>query len=120
VSARVPLVAFAVLGAPLAWVAQLVLSYSFEEAGCAPGDGREVWGIGVRSLHIAVGAAAFAVAAGAVLAALAMRRSGADDTAVPGEGGFLAACALAAGVVFALTIVLTGVGASVLGTCRQG
>ena len=61
---------FAVLGAPLAWLTQLVLAYSLEEwFGCAPSttDVGEVLGVGVRTAALVVTAAmaAVAIAAGA-------------------------------------------------------
>jgi hypothetical protein len=104
--------AFAVLGAPLAWMTQLVLTYSFEEAACAPGDGADVWGVGVRTLHIVVGAAALCLAAAALVAALRLRPS--EDRA------FLGAFAIVGGSLFVLTIVLTGIGTTVLATCHGG
>jgi hypothetical protein len=111
------LLGVAVLAAPLAWVAQLVLAYSFEESACAPGDGDDVWGIGVHALHIALGAAALAVAVAGLGAALALGRARALET---DDRGFLASFALVGAVLFAFTIVLTGVGTTVLGTCHRG
>ena len=116
-SGRRALVTVAVVAAPLAWVAQLVLAYSFEEAACSPGDGSDVWGIGVRTLHVAVAAGAFAVAAGGIAAALALTRDGELEA---GERSFLVQFALVGALVFVFTIVLTGVGSTVLATCHGG
>lgn len=112
--------AFAVFGAPLAWVAQLVLAYSFEEAACAPGDGHDVWGVGVRTLHVAVGAAAFAVAVASLVGALAVRSRRGREALPAADAGFVAGFAVAGALLFVFAIVLTGVGSTVLATCRQG
>jgi hypothetical protein len=111
---------FAVLGAPLAWVAQLVLGYSFEEAACSPGDGNDVWGIGVRTLHAAIGVGALAVAVAALLAAVALRVDGRAEALEAPDRGFLGSFGVVGGLLFVLTIVLTGVGSTVLATCHGG
>jgi hypothetical protein len=111
---------FAVIGAPLAWVAQLVLGYSFEEAACAPGDGSDVWGIGVRTLHIAVGTGALIVAAAALAAAAALRADGRAAALEKADRGFLGSFGVAGALLFVFTIVLTGVGSTVLATCHGG
>lgn len=56
---------FGVLGAPLAWITQLVLAYSLEEwFGCAPSttDTGQVLGIGVRPAAVLICAVMGAVA----------------------------------------------------------
>jgi hypothetical protein len=111
---------FAVVGAPLAWVAQLVLGYSFEEAACAPGDGKAVWGLGVRGVHIAVGAGAFAIAVGALVAALLVRENGVAGELEAPERRFLGSFGVVGAFLFAFTIVLTAVGSTVLATCHGG
>jgi len=111
---------FAVVGAPLAWVAQLVLGYSFEEAACSPNDGADVWGIGVRTLHIAVGAGALVVAAAALAAAIVLRVNGHAAALERPDRGFLGSFGVIGGLLFAFTIVLTGVGSTVLSTCHGG
>jgi hypothetical protein len=111
---------FAVVGAPLAWLGQLVLGYSFEDAACAPGDGAAVWGIGVRTLHIAVGAGALAVAAAALFAAVNLRLNGRAAALDPPDRSFLGSFGIVGGLLFVFTIVLTGIGSTVLATCHGG
>jgi len=111
---------FAVAGAPLAWAGQLVLGYVLEEAACSPGDGEEVWGLGVHAWHVIVGAAALGVAVAALAAAAALRAGETAGDLDPPDRGFLASWGVVAAALFAFTIVLTGVGSTVLGTCQRG
>ena len=113
------LAAAATLGAPLAWVAQLVLAYAFEDAGCAPGDGTAVWGAGVRTLHASIGRRALAVAIGSLLAAVALREGDAGGGLGRTTVGFLRSFAILGSLLFTLTIALTAIGSTVLATCHS-
>jgi hypothetical protein len=111
---------FAVVGAPLAWIGQLAFGYSFEEAACSPGDGYAVWGVGVRTMHAVVGSLALAVAVASLLAALAVRTNAAAGGLESDDRGFLSTFGVVGAALFALTIVLTGVGSTILATCHRG
>lgn len=114
------LAAVATLGAPLAWVAQLVFAYAFEDAGCASGDGPAVWGAGVRTLHASIGVVALAVAIGSSLAALALRNGGdAEDGLGAPDRRFLRSFAVLGSLLFTLTIALTAIGSTALATCHS-
>jgi len=113
-------VLFAVAGAPLAWIGQLLLGYVLEESACSAGDGEEVWGLGVHAWHVIVGTAALAVAVTALAAAAALRAGATAGDLDPPDRGFLASWGLVAAALFAFTIVLTGVGSTVLDSCRGG
>lgn len=114
------LLALAVLGAPLAWIAQLVLGYAFEQTACSPGDGHAVWGIDVRALHVVVGAGALGLAAAALVAALGIEASDRSFSLDLVDRRFLVSFAVVGSLVFAFAIVLTGVGSTVLTTCHSG
>lgn len=111
---------FAVVGAPLAWVGQLVLGYTVEDAGCAPGDGEAVWTIGVGSLHTALGAVALVVAVLALVCAVVLRLDGESVGLAERDRAFLGTFGVLSGFLFGVTIVLTGIGATYLGTCQAG
>ena len=112
------LAAVATLGAPLAWVAQLVFAYAFEDAGCAPGDGTAVWGAGVRTLHASIGVVALAIAIGSLLAAVALRNGDAEGGLGQHDRHFLRSFAILGSLLFTLTIALTAIGSTVLATCH--
>jgi cytochrome b561 len=113
-------VAGAVLGAPLAWIAQLAVGYSFEETACSPGDGTEVWSVSVRTMHIAVGSVALALALAALLSAVALKRRPPEPAARAEDTSFLAVFGVASGLLFSFTIVLTAVGSAALAVCHAG
>ena len=112
-----PLAWFGVLAPPLAWATQLVVGYTFQEAGCGRPDS-SLWGAGLNGLTAAVVivCGAFAVAGG--IAAFAALR--ASDGGPPDVIGFLAVSGIAAGFIFLLAIVLTGVALIPLDACRPG
>jgi hypothetical protein len=101
-----PLLWYAVLGAPAAWVGQFAISYWLTEAKCSVAGER--WGISV------------AIGAGLVAIGL-FRATGNDDIEGPPPGGrsrFFAAVGLAVTPIFLAIIVLNGVGA-VVQSCTQ-
>lgn len=105
---------FGVLAPPLAWAAQLVTGYAFEEAGCGRPDG-SLFGAGLNSLTAIVvtlcGALALAGGAASLIAWRAAR---------PGSGAFMAGWGIAASFIFLLAIVLTGVSLIPLDACNPG
>jgi hypothetical protein len=114
---------FGVLAAPLAWVAQLLVSYAVEEAACTTGAGAEpVLGSGDGPILAAVSVVALAVAlAGIVAAALSWRFAAADPGGDPrGRVAFLAGFGLLAGVVFVAVIALGAAALLPLDTCEPG
>jgi len=120
VSARIGLLTLvAVLGGPLAWIGQLVFAYSFEEAACAPGDGSGVWGLGAHPLHVVVGAVALTIALLSLAAALLLRNQLGGNARGRGDRTFLTSFGVLGASVFTLTIVLTGIGSTVLSTCHR-
>jgi hypothetical protein len=110
-SRRLPLW-FGLLGAPLAWTAQLIVGYGVDEAACSPAGAR---------LHVgatAFEATAFAVTAIVALAAVGTalwqrRRAGGDRVAFMATGG------VAVGVLFLLLILFTGSGVLSLDPCDR-
>ena len=111
---------FAVIGAPLAWVGQLVFGYTFEDVGCSPADGAAVWSIGVGSLHIALGSVALVVSCIALACAVVLRLNGESVGLAKGDRTFLGTFGILSSFLFGLTIVLTGIGSTYLGTCHAG
>jgi hypothetical protein len=112
---------FGLLGAPLAWTAQLLLGFGFAEGACNAGG--LLWGIEPRTWVIVVTATAAAVALLAELSALAVwrdtRRQGAAEPPL-GRIHFFSVSSLAVGVVFLAAILMGGIGAAYLGGCDQG
>jgi hypothetical protein len=109
---------FGVLAPPLAWAAQLVTGYAFEEAGCGRPDS-SLWGAGLNGLTaiVVIVCGALAVAGGAA-SFTAWRSAGESDAA--GSVAFLAAWGVAASFIFLLAIVLTGVSLIPLDACTLG
>jgi hypothetical protein len=109
---------FSVLAPPLAWAAQLVIGYAFQEAGCGRPDA-DLWGAGLGGLTSAVIVACGVVAGlGAVAGVVAWRGSrGADPL---GRIEFLAIAGVASGFIFLLAIVLSGVALIPLDPCVAG
>jgi hypothetical protein len=109
---------YGLLGAPLAWVAQLLVGYGAEEAACAPAGMR--WGLETGTWQIALTiACALAALAGAAAAATLLRRvhEGAADPF--GRVAFMAAGGLLVSVVFLILIVLGGTSAVALPECHS-
>jgi hypothetical protein len=108
---------FGVLAPPLAWAAQLVAGYAFEEAGCGRSDA-SLWGAGLGGLTsiVVIVCGVLAVAGGAV-SFLAWRAWPTDGSgAVP----FLAAWGVTASFIFVLAIALTGISLVPLDVCNPG
>ena len=115
---RVALTA-AVLAAPVAWAAQLVIGYSLEEGGCSPGDtqiaGASVDGV---AFGVSVVTALVALAGGGLALLLLRRRDAAGDPR--GSVHFVAGGAAMAAVIFLLLIVFGAIATVVLDPCAAG
>jgi hypothetical protein len=109
----------AVLAAPVAWAAQLVIGYGLEEGGCSIAD-PQLAGADVGNVAGIVSLVALAVAlAGGATALLLLRRR--DESADPrGSVHFLAGAAAMAAVIFSILIVFGGVATLVLDPCSAG
>jgi hypothetical protein len=116
-----PLLWFAVIGAPGAWVAQFGIGYWLSEAECSPTGGE--WGISLEAWGIVVGILAAAVALAAGLASLALfRRTGEheeDDAPPAGRIHFLSVVGMAVTTLFFVLILLTMVATIVHTPCNQ-
>jgi hypothetical protein len=109
---------FGVLGPPLAFAAQLVIGYAFQEAGCGRPDS-SLWGAGLDGLTgiVIVVCGVLAGAAGAA-SLVAWRAADRDDPR--GRVHFLAAAGAASSFVFLLGIVLSGIALFPLNACNPG
>jgi hypothetical protein len=109
---------FGVLAPPLAWAAQLVIGYAFQEAGCGRPDA-SLWGAGLDGLTgiVVIVCGAFALAGG-VASLTVWRTARLSDS--PGVVGFLAVWGIAASFMFLLAIVLTGIALFPLDACNPG
>jgi len=106
------ILAFAVLGPPIAWAVQLVSGYAVEEAGCSTATGATptlsnptaiLWGI-------SIGAFALAGLAGVAGLVTWMGAQTADDGDEPtGHVAFLGAAGALAALVFLEAIVLSAI-----------
>jgi hypothetical protein len=115
-----PVLWYAVLGAPAAWVAQFGISYWMTQAKCSVAGER--WGISVDAWTIGLTVLSVAIALGAGLVALALlRATGQDDVEGAPPGGrsrFFALVGLAVTPLFLAIILLNGIGVVIQG-CGQ-
>lgn len=114
-----PVLWFAVLGAPGAYVVQLGLGYWLVEAACSPTG--EQWGIPLATWAAVVTAlaATLAVAAGLTSVWLYRRHGDRHDPPPPGRVAFLAAVGMTVSVLFLALILMTGAGALTFHVCNQ-
>lgn len=114
-----PVLWFAVLGAPAAYVVQLGLGYWLAEAKCGPTGG--MWGVSLATWAIVVGAAAAAVAATAGLTALWLFRRTGDYKGAPppGRTAFLGVVGMAVSSLFLVLILMTASGVLTYHVCNQ-
>ena len=122
--ARMPRVAhalqwYALLGAPLAWTAQLVIGFGLTEAACGPA-GRS-WDIRIDPWEALIFGLALAVAAGAWASAAVLHRAvvrgDLDDPY--GRVKFMTTIGLVVGAIFLALILYTGTGVLSLEECRR-
>ncbi|HET7589686.1 MAG TPA: hypothetical protein VFK14_05825 [Solirubrobacterales bacterium] len=114
-----PVLWFAVLGAPGAYVVQLGLGYWLVEAACSPTG--EEWGIPLAAWAAVVTAlaATVAVAAGLTSVWLYRRHGDRHDPPPPGRVAFLAAVGMTVSALFLALILMTGAGALTFHVCNQ-
>lgn len=117
------LLAFAVLGAPLAWAAQLVAGYAVEEAACTTGSGvRPVLDVDAEPILAGISGLAVVVAllAGAT-GLVAWRRAGDEEPTDDARGGrsFLAAAGALGALVFLIAIAMSGLALVALDPCGR-
>lgn len=114
-----PVLWFAVLGAPGAYVVQLGLGYWLAEAACSPTGGR--WGISLSAWAIVVTslAALAAIVAGLTSIWLYRRHGDRHDPPPSGRVAFLAAVGMTVSALFLALIVMTGVGVVTFRVCNQ-
>jgi hypothetical protein len=108
------LLLFAVLAAPLAWTAQIVVGYGIGDAGCSVAGMR--WGVDERSATAALFGATGAIALAGLAVALWLERTAPRNAR--GRIAFLATGGILISVVFLVLIVLSGVAALALEECR--
>jgi hypothetical protein len=109
---------FSVLAPPLAWAAQLVVGYSFQQAGCGRPDA-DLWGLGLNGLTGSVVVVFGAVAVlGGLAGMVALHASATGDPL--GRIGFMAVAGIVSACIFLLAIVLSGIALLPLDACDPG
>lgn len=121
---------FAVLGGALAWTVQFVINLYFTWAQCLQPIGR--WDLPMHAWQIGLSAGAIAVGLAATVEALriyriAFRVRDVDGEERRGDGSpppvgrvhFLAMIALTVNFLAMVIVVMTGIGAPLLGVCQQ-
>lgn len=114
-----PVLWFAVLGAPLAYVVQLGLGYWLAEAECSPTGG--MWGISLAAWGIVVGSISAAIAAVAGLTALWLFRCAGDYNGAPPDGrtAFLGVIGMTVSSLFLALILISAAGILTYHVCNQ-
>ena len=114
-----PVLWFAVLGAPLAYAAQLGIGYWLTQAACSPTGGQ--WGISLNvwAIVVTAPAAAAAVAAGLTSVWLFRRHGDRHDPPPPGRVAFLAAVGMTVSVLFLTLILMSCAGVLTFHVCNQ-
>ena len=110
---------FGVLGAPLAWTAQLWLATGLTIATCSTAGRR--WDLPVQPLTTALTVVAALTAALAAASAFAVLRTTPDASGAPpvGRVHFLAVIGLTVSGLFGCLIVMSGLGVALIDLCRQ-
>jgi hypothetical protein len=110
---------FGLLGAALAWAAQLVLGFGVTVAACSPAG--RVWGIDVDAWQIAlmaVGGTIVLISEGAAVTLLLETRTLEYDDPPPwGRRHFFALAAALGNLLFLVAIVLSGMAVIYHGAC---
>jgi hypothetical protein len=109
-------------GAPVAWAGSHFIGWGVSEANCEPVD--RVWGVAFNTWEIVLLALAVALAvAGLVAATITYNAVKGVDKDSPGPAGRLWLLSISSIVTSSLLLViilLTHVGALILGHCQQG
>jgi hypothetical protein len=116
-----PLLWFAVVGAPGAWVVQFGIGYWLSEAECSPTGGE--WGISLEAWGIVVGILAALVALAAGLTSVALFRLTSeheeDDAPPAGRIHFLSVVGMTVTTLFFVLILMTLVASIAHTPCNQ-
>jgi len=114
-----PVLWFAVLGAPAAYVVQQGLGYWLAEAECSPTGG--MWGISLGTWALVVGAFSATVALAAGLTALWLFRRTGDykDAPPPGRIAFLGVVGMTVSSLFLALILMSAAGILTYHVCNQ-
>lgn len=115
---------FGLLGAPLAWVTQLLVNYSFEEwFACSPAAAErgEVAGLSVTTAALLVTAllTAVALAAGAVSLRCLRRIPRSEDSATSGRARWMARAGIMNSVLYTVALFVSFAPPLVLEICRS-
>lgn len=114
---------FGVLGAPLAWAAQLAGNYVLEEwLSCAPGSATpgKLVGIAVERWVLAISTATTLVALAALLLALAChRRLRASDASTGNRARWMASAGIINSTIFLVPLALGFASPLLLDACRS-
>jgi hypothetical protein len=108
---------FGLLGAPLAWMGQLIVGYGVEEAACSAAGAH--WNLATTTWEAVVFAVAAGMAAASVAAALWICRATEPAQDPHGRIGFMACGGVAVGVLFLLLVLMTGSGVLSLDPCTR-
>jgi hypothetical protein len=110
------------LAAPCAWTVQHVLAYGVSEAGCGAAGRR--WGVPMETwqtaLTVAAGLLVLTGLTASILAFRQVRSAGEDDDPPAGRVRLMAVFGMAIAPIFLGLVLLDGLGALLLDTCRQG
>jgi hypothetical protein len=114
-----PVLWFAVLGAPLAYVLQMGLGYWLAEAECSPTGG--MWGISLAAWGVVVSAVSAAVALAAGLTALWLFRGSGEYKDPPPRGriAFLGVIGMTVSSLFLALILMSAAGILTYHVCNQ-
>jgi hypothetical protein len=112
------LIWFGLLGAPVAWTAQLVLGYGFEELACSSGSATEAIEPFIVALTLAAGALAGASAVAGFAIWRAARTGATEDPR--GRVSFMGFSGLILSLLFLPLIVLSGIQVAALDACVPG
>ena len=111
---------YGLLGAAIAWTAQLVLGFGVTVARCSTGGD---FGLAVDTweivLIVVAGAFALLGEAAAIVVFLATRALDHDDPPPDGRRHFFASAAVVGNVLFLMIILLSGIGIIAQSPCHQ-
>ncbi len=116
-----PIMWFAVLGAPFAWVVEFAFGYWANQTRCSiPGQG---WNVDIDVWAGVLTGIAFIVAAAAGLTALGLfrgsHRAHTEGSPPAGRVRFLAIVGMTVTVLFLVIIAMSGLGVAIVSDCRQ-
>lgn len=109
-----------VVAAPLAWVVQLIASYAFQEAGCAPSSGMPLLDVDTERWIAAIGIVAIVAALVGIAAAAVTLRGAIEDPGADPRGriAFMGDAGIVVSGIFLAVIVLGVVALPSLNACH--